>query len=163
MMSPKLILSPVDFSSHSTEAVDVAAEIASKFGSEVCLAHVVPAIPDLPDSVSMLKEGEYENDLQADAKSKLTRIAEGLSDRGIRARTVIGEANDVGMELIRLAESENADLIVIATHGMTGWRPFVFGSVAEKVLRNGSCPVLLLRVQGAAEKNDSSTAAAAAS
>ena len=161
MMPPKLILSPIDFSSHSTEAVDVAAEIASKFGSEICLAHVVPAIADLPDSVSMLKEGEYEQDLHADTESRLGKLAKSLTDHGIRARFVTGTANDVGMELVRLAESENADLVVIATHGMTGWRPLVFGSVAEKVVRNGSCPVLLLRVQGTAEAKDSSTLAAA--
>lgn len=161
MMPPKLILSPIDFSSHSAEAVDVAAEVASKFGSEICLAHVTPAIADLPESVSILKEGEYEQNLHEDAESKLSKLAQSLTERGIRARFIIGTANDVGMELVRLAESENADLIVIATHGMTGWRPLVFGSVAEKVLRNGSCPVLLLRVQGTSEAKDSSALAAA--
>jgi nucleotide-binding universal stress UspA family protein len=161
MLPPKLILSPIDFSSHASEALDVAADLALKFGSELCLAHVVPAIPDLPDSVSMLKEGEYEEDLHGQATRKLDELVQKVSQRGVRARSIVGTANDVGMELVRLAESENADLIVIATHGMTGWRPLVFGSVAEKVVRSGSCPVLLLRVQETAEAKDSKVVAAA--
>jgi nucleotide-binding universal stress UspA family protein len=161
MLPPKLILSPIDFSDHSTQALDVSAGLASKFGSELCLAHVVPMISDLPNSVSMLKEGEYEQDLHGQAENKLNELAQQLSQRGIRARTIVGTANDVGMEIIRLAESENADLIVIATHGMTGWRPFVFGSVAEKIVRNGSCPVLLLRAQEASKTQDSNAVAVA--
>jgi nucleotide-binding universal stress UspA family protein len=46
---------------------------------------------------------------------------------------------------VRIAEHENADLIVIATHGMTGWRRVLFGSVAEKVVRLAKCPVLTIR------------------
>ena len=127
----------------------------------LCLAHVVPMISDLPNSVSMLNEGEYEQDLHGQAANKLNEMVQQLTQRGIRARTIVGTANDVGMEIIRLAESENADLIVIATHGMTGWRPFVFGSVAEKIVRNGSCPVLLLRAQEASKTEDSSAMATA--
>jgi nucleotide-binding universal stress UspA family protein len=51
------------------------------------------------------------------------------------------------MEIVR--DSENADLIVIATHGMTGWRNIAFGSVAEKVVQTATCPVLVLRAKAA--------------
>ena len=49
-------------------------------------------------------------------------------------------------EIAAAAERENADVIVIATHGWTGWRRFVFGSVADKVVRLASCPVLTIPV-----------------
>jgi nucleotide-binding universal stress UspA family protein len=160
MMPPKVILSPIDFSDHSSEALNVAADLAAKLHSELCLAHVVPMIADLPESVSILREGEYEQNVRGEAQ-KLDALAQQLSQRGIRVRSVVGTANDVGMELVRLADSEGADLVVIATHGMTGWRPFVFGSVAEKVVRNGSCPVLLLRVEAEVEAQDSDAMAAA--
>jgi nucleotide-binding universal stress UspA family protein len=65
------------------------------------------------------------------------------------------------MELIRMAESESADFIVIATHGMTGWKPLVFGSVAERVVRNASCPVLLLPAKAAGKAQDLSAMVAA--
>jgi nucleotide-binding universal stress UspA family protein len=51
------------------------------------------------------------------------------------------------MELIRIAERNHVDMIVIATHGMTGWREFAFGSVAEKVVKEADCPVLVLRAK----------------
>ena len=52
---------------------------------------------------------------------------------------------DVADEIVRIGEIEKADLIVIATHGTTGWRRFMFGSVAEKVVRLAKCPVLTIR------------------
>jgi nucleotide-binding universal stress UspA family protein len=63
----------------------------------------------------------------------------------------VGTANDVPMEIIRVAEHRSPDLIVIATHGTTGWNRLVFGSVAEKVVHLASCPVLLLRPPHAAK------------
>jgi nucleotide-binding universal stress UspA family protein len=60
------------------------------------------------------------------------------------------------MELLRIAEHNNVDLIVIATHGMTGWHKLAFGSVAEKVVRLATCPVLVLRAQPEAESRETS-------
>ena len=53
---------------------------------------------------------------------------------------------DASREIVRIAREEEADVIVIATHGLTGWRHLVFGSVAEKVVRLAECPVLTIRV-----------------
>ena len=63
MLPPKLILSPIDFSDPSHGALDVAADFATRFGAELLLVHVLPAISDLPESVSILKEGEYDQSL----------------------------------------------------------------------------------------------------
>ncbi|HEY6328990.1 MAG TPA: universal stress protein [Blastocatellia bacterium] len=51
------------------------------------------------------------------------------------------------MELLRIAEHNQVDLIVISTHGMTGWHQLAFGSVTDKVVRLATCPVLVLRAQ----------------
>jgi nucleotide-binding universal stress UspA family protein len=53
---------------------------------------------------------------------------------------------NISDEIIKLAEHENVDVIIIATHGLTGWRKFLFGSVAEKVIRMAPCPVLSMQV-----------------
>ena len=82
---------------------------------------------------------------------KLQKLAEELEKDGLQVRWEVGIANDVGMEILRIAEHNHADLIVIATHGMTGWHEMVFGSVAEKVVRLATCPVLVLRVERKAE------------
>jgi nucleotide-binding universal stress UspA family protein len=52
---------------------------------------------------------------------------------------------DAASEIVRIAKEKGADLIVIATQGNTGWRHFAFGSVAEKVVRLATCPVLSIR------------------
>ncbi|MEJ2081744.1 MAG: universal stress protein, partial [Acidobacteriota bacterium] len=67
-----------------------------------------------------------------------------LVDRGIRTRTMVTHG-DPAREIVRIARDEDADLIVIATHGLTGWQHIVFGSVAEKVVRTADRPVLTVR------------------
>jgi nucleotide-binding universal stress UspA family protein len=161
MMPPKLILAPIDFSDPSRAALDVAADMASRFGAELLLAYVVPAIPDLPKDVSIFKEGEYDKSLENKDGQRLKDLAATVANKNVKVRTELGSGNDVGMELIRIAENEHADLIVIATHGMTGWREFAFGTVAEKVLKQGECPVLLLRAQAAGNTNENNKAASA--
>jgi nucleotide-binding universal stress UspA family protein len=55
-------------------------------------------------------------------------------------------------EIVSLASQEMADIIVIATQGESGWQRFVFGSVAEKVVRHADCPVLTIRAPNPEEK-----------
>ncbi|MGD1211750.1 MAG: universal stress protein [Candidatus Acidiferrales bacterium] len=162
MLPPKLIVSPIDFSSHSQEALQTAADLAKQFGSELLLIHAVPALPKLPSATSIFHEAQYEQELQRDAERRLQDLAEELAKKGLRVRTEVGTANDVGMEILRITEHNSADLIVIATHGMTGWHRLVFGSVAEKVVRLASCPVLVLRANPKAGQDASLKSADAA-
>jgi nucleotide-binding universal stress UspA family protein len=158
MPLPKLILAPVDFSNHSQEALQVAGDFAVRLGADLLLVHAVPAIPKLPSPGTIFREGEYEDELRKDAERRLTALAQDFGKKGVRATTDVGIANDVGMEILRMAEHHHADLIVIATHGMTGWHKLAFGSVAEKVVKLASCPVLLLRAQLKAEPETPSKA-----
>jgi nucleotide-binding universal stress UspA family protein len=57
VLSLKTILAPVDFSDFSNNALNIAADLSSRLGAELLLVHVVPAIPDLPEGVSIFKEG----------------------------------------------------------------------------------------------------------
>jgi nucleotide-binding universal stress UspA family protein len=156
MLPPKLIMSPIDFSEHSEEALKAATDLASCLGSELCLVHVVPAIPKLPSPTAVFREGEYEEQLHKDAEKRLSEMVRKIGERGLRAISVVGTANDVSMELLRIAEHHNVDLIVIATHGMTGWHRLAFGSVTEKVVRLATCPVLVLRAQPETESQQTS-------
>jgi nucleotide-binding universal stress UspA family protein len=161
MMPPKLILAPIDFSDASRAALDVAVDMASRFGAELLLVYVVPAIPDLPKDVSIFKEGDYDKSLENKDAQQLKELAATVANKNVKVRTELGSGNDVGMELIRIAENEHADLIVIATHGMTGWREFAFGTVAEKVVKQADCPVLVLRAKAGEDAGDKSKAASA--
>src|SRR5262249_31686387 len=138
----------------------VAKELAKQYDSEILLIHVVPVIPRLPDTVSILHEGEYEKALIENAQKKLDSLARELQQAGVRASARVGLANDAAMEIVR--DSDLADLIVISTHGMTGWRHLVFGSVTEKVVHTANCPVLVLRSKAATESQGEVAKAAAA-
>ena len=145
------ILSPIDFSDPSHAALDMAAALASRFEAELLLVHIVPAIPRLPAPSYAFKEREYEEELHREAERRLVEMAQKLSQKGIKAQSTVGTANDVAMEILRIGEHNGMDLIVIATHGMSGWHKLVFGSVTEKLVRVAQCPVLILRAHKAAE------------
>lgn len=144
MLSCKKILCPSDFSGASRTALGAAADIAAQFQSEIYLVHVVPVVPPLPPDPNYVFEvPEYERALHADAERQLKALADELVAKGRIVHTVVGHG-DAGTEIVRVASSEAVDLIVIATHGMTGWRHVVFGSVTEKVVRLAHRPVLIV-------------------
>ncbi len=157
MLPPRVIVSPGDFITHADDALKTAADLALRFGSELCLVHVVPALPRLPSGVSIFKEADYEQALHSDAEKQLAKMVEVIARRGIAAKYAVGTANDTAMEILRIAEHHHADLIVIATHGMTGWHRLAFGSVAEKIVRLATFPVLVLRARPEGKSADAST------
>jgi nucleotide-binding universal stress UspA family protein len=162
MLPPKLILSPVDFSDPSHEALDTAAGFALSIGAELLLVHVVPMLPRLPSPATIFNEAEFEQELHKDAEKRLSALADKLRAKGLKARFEVGTANDVGMEIIRIGDHNKADMIVIATHGMTGWHRLAFGSVTEKVVRLSHLPVLVLRAEHVGKAHSSSAETSAA-
>jgi nucleotide-binding universal stress UspA family protein len=147
MLTPKLILAPIDFSDPALDAVDTAADLASRFGATLLLVHVVPALPRLPLSVSLFKEADYDGGLHDEAARRLADLSATYSQTGLSVGSEVGTADDVGMEIVRIGQEQRADLIVIANQGATGWKDLILGSVAEKVVRLARSPVLLLRTQ----------------
>ncbi len=148
MLPFKKILCPTDFSEPSFEGLNVARELGLHFSAELILTHVVGSIPvpiieptDVPASFDI---PSYQGELEASATNSLQDLIQQKIPKGLRVRAIIGHG-DAAEEIVRTAVEENADLIVIATHGMTGWRHLIFGSVAEKVVRRAGCPVLTVR------------------
>jgi nucleotide-binding universal stress UspA family protein len=162
MMPAKLIMSPIDFSDPSGEALKTAAELASCFRADVLLVHVVPAIPKLDSVSEFFHEREYEEKLHMGAEKRLAEKVEELAKQGVKASVALGTGNDVSGELLRIAVHNDVDLIVISTHGMTGWRKLAFGSVTEKVVRLAACPVLVLRAHAQSESGEKAKADSAA-
>ncbi len=147
MLPVKLILCPTDFSEPSGEGLTVARELASHFGCDLLLVHVLPVVPAPPtDPTFVFNVPEYERALHTDAAAKLARMAQEAAAKGVKTRTAVGHG-DPGGEIVRIAQEEGADLVVIATHGLTGWRHVMFGSVAEKVVRHAHCSVLSVRAR----------------
>ena len=151
MLPFRRILVTTDFSDTSLEALPIAVEIASHFNADIVLVHVLPVdtptpwdIPPYADfGLASLPLPEYEAQVRQEVERRLATVA-AKHAHGIKVRGLVGRG-DAATEIGRMAAEESIDLIVLATHGWTGWRHLVFGSVAEKVLREAPCPVLSVR------------------
>jgi len=133
------VIAPVDFSELSKEAVEVAIDIAG--GSQnVHVVHVLPPIDSL-DTDMTWNPAEDEVRTQK-AKEALASMFRGPQFADMKVDVLIG---DPGHEVTQLAAKISADLIVIPSHGRTGIKRLLIGSVAERVVRLSHCPVLVLR------------------
>jgi nucleotide-binding universal stress UspA family protein len=151
---PKKLLLPIDFSPSSQAALEMAADLALHFRAELCLVHVVPFFPTatypdmatgtalLPDFVS---EGKVVQEARAFAERHLAKCQAALVARGVKSSSSVEVGNDVVGNIMEVVEREHIDMVVMSTHGISGWHPFVFGSIAEKVVKLVQCPLLLLR------------------
>jgi len=141
---PNKILLPIDFSPSSQAALEMAANLAKHFHAELFLVNVIPmfSTTTLPD---LIPETEFIQEERTFAELHLARCHAALAARGIRARTCIEIGNDVVGNIMQVIDREHIDMVVISTHGISGWRPLVFGSIAEKVVKLVQCPLLLLR------------------
>lgn len=146
MIPVKKICCPTDFSEPSYEALKVACEVALHFSAELILVHVVTPIPVIPihDDPTSFNLPLYEKEMETNAGIVLGQIQKERIPAGVQSRTVVIQG-DPANQIVQLAEEEQADMIVIATHGFTGWKKFMFGSVTEKVIRYADCPVLSIR------------------
>jgi nucleotide-binding universal stress UspA family protein len=155
MLPIKKIVCPTDFSEPSYEAIKAAGELAFHFGSELCVLHVVSPVPLIPMGAepSGFNVSLYERELETSSKRSLEEIISQMEWKDLKVRLIVLRGNAAD-EIVRAAEGENADLIVIATRGRTGLDRLIFGSVAEKVVRLAKCPVLT--VTSRPEKGESS-------
>ncbi|WP_263374553.1 universal stress protein [Granulicella aggregans] len=146
--NPTKILVPNDFSMSSIEALEAATDLALLFHAEVLLLHVIPIPPivsgdDLPTPFP--ESQEFLLAAEKQAQETLTRSVFDLSGKGIEASFKVEICNGVVDKVLSTIEQQGINLLVISTHGMSGWRPIVFGSTAEKLIKLAECPVLLLR------------------
>lgn len=141
---PTRILVPIDFSPSSHAALDAAAELAEKFHAEIFLLNVIPAFPNvsLPDN---LTENAVIERARKEADDRFSLSQSSLGKKGIIVKSSVEVSNDVAGAILEAIEREHADLVVITTHGLSGWYPQVFGSIAEKIVKLAHIPLLLLR------------------
>jgi nucleotide-binding universal stress UspA family protein len=141
---PTRILVPIDFSPSSRAALESAADLAQHFGASIHLVHVIPMFPatTMPDFVP---ETKFTEEATKEAERHFAAVRADLTGRGIKVGSSVEVGDDVASSIMEAVEREKADLVVISTHGLTGWHPLFFGSIAEKVLKLVPCPVLLLR------------------
>jgi nucleotide-binding universal stress UspA family protein len=153
---PKKILLPIDFSPSSQAALETASDLAKHFHAELYLVNVIPMFPatTVPD---MVPESEFVEEARTFAEQHLAKCHTALASRGVKSTSSIEVGNDVVGNIMHVIEREHIDLVVISTHGISGWQPLVFGSIAAKVIKLVQCPLLLLR--SAKSENDVKAAA----
>jgi nucleotide-binding universal stress UspA family protein len=141
---PSKILLPIDFSPSSQAALEMAADLALHFHAELCLLNVIPMFPftTIPD---MLPEAEFMQEARTRAEGHLAKCRTILAAKGVNASSNVEVGNDVAGNIMEIVGRERIDMVVISTHGISGWHPLVFGSIAEKVVKRVECPLLLLR------------------
>jgi nucleotide-binding universal stress UspA family protein len=151
MLPVKNILCPTDFSDPSYEALKAADELAAHFGATLHIINVVPLVPIVEAPIGVesasFNVASYQQELEGQAQKSLKNMAEQKITGGVTAVTEVLIGNAAG-EVIRYAGEKGVDLIVIATHGLSGWRRFISGSTTEQIVRQASCPVLTIRRPG---------------
>ena len=146
--SIRKILVPIDFSKMSVKAIDIARAFAQRFGATVHLAHVhkfsypagfsAPMPPVIPYSA-----WSYDDGAEKEVGRELNSLAKKHCLSPGAAHLLTGSpAFD---EICRLAKNLPADLIVMPTHGRTGFRHVFLGSTAERIVQHSPCPVLITR------------------
>ena len=140
----KNILVPLDFSSASKRALKYALRLAEKFSAELTLLYVVAPAPSQNFIAAAPETSPRERDFTGAEKNLRALIASDQNGNAGHARCII-RAGVPSQEIIQAAKEADVDLIVIATHGYTGWKHFCIGSTAERVVRAASCPVLVVR------------------
>ena len=148
-VSIRRILFPTDFSEPAKEAQKYAMALADRFGAELHLLHVVPEVAmPLPDSTNAwtLPAADLKLQVEAAERQLLHDLGPDWAEERRTVHTaVVGNAVE---EIVKYAREHEIGLIVIGTHGRTGLSHLLLGSVAEKLVRLATCPVLTVHPQG---------------
>jgi universal stress protein A len=141
------IVVPVDFSAHSEYALEHAAALAKTFGAYVELVHVVEdpfAHGGWASEMYLPDITQIRQDAMGDAARQLECTRKAIVDRSIPVVTTVRMGRPAPT-IVEHADAVSADLIVMGTHGRTGFARMLIGSVAEQVVRSARCPVLTFR------------------
>jgi nucleotide-binding universal stress UspA family protein len=138
------ILCAVDFSDFSPQVAEYAATLTRSFGARVLAIYVAPSLDQyagfhIPPSSIETFLGEI---ITGAEQTMDTFVNENFAGLNAQGRVLTGHAAE---QVIRAAEDEHADIIVMGTHGRRGFDRLLFGSVAEKVVKSAACPVLTVR------------------
>jgi nucleotide-binding universal stress UspA family protein len=153
-MPPKKILFCTDFSVNSEPARKLAIDYASAFGGQLLILHVIDhkEFPGYVDWAERMRE--LLDEVQRTAEERLQAMAKECSQlvKNVKTYCRIGVISN---EVVALAAKESVDLIVVGTHGRTGVKNLIMGSVARRVLATARRPILIVHgPEGKGESND---------
>jgi len=149
MIKLEKILMPTDFSSSSENAMGYAASFAKEYNAGLIVLHVIQEPHRLRRVTTTLPEEEIDKIIADEIEVVKKAMEQFVKDfgEGVNVKTLIKSGIPV-VEIVESAKEENVDLIVMGTHGQTGTRHALIGSVAERVVRNAHCPVFTVKPLG---------------
>jgi nucleotide-binding universal stress UspA family protein len=146
-MELKSLLVTTDLSEASECALDAAGELARRLGARVTLLFVLDFDPALPPGVIALspdREAAFKRDVRSKVQARLGELA-GRHMSELEHELVIEEGSGAARTICDYAKRHAPDLLILSTHGRSGLKRMLIGSVAERVVRLAPCPVLTLR------------------
>ncbi len=147
MINVTRILCPVDFSEHAGRAFASACAAGRWYGAPVTALHVVtlwPAVDVVPSLGVVTPPVEVADGNLNQIQALLDGFVARHRPTDVHVDAVVREAPDVHREILAVAEASGVDLIVMGTHGRSGFEHLLLGSVTEKVLRKATCPVMAI-------------------
>ncbi len=134
------VLVPIDNSEHSRKALARALELAEKQGAEVTIMTVTPVASDILDEMRNVQDK-----LNAEYQKWLDNAKAEFAAKGIKAATILEEGLVPANNIIRRAEDDKFDRIVMGSTGRSGLAKIFMGSTAAKVVANAPCEVTIVR------------------
>ncbi len=139
------ILVPVDFSENSRKAITYATAFARQFGATLIFLHVIQ-VNYAYGEFGAIDFTALERDMRTGAEKELANVVAATQESGLKAESLVREGSPAKV-VADVAIEKAADLVVISTHGYTGLKHVLMGSIAEHVVRYAPCPVLVVRLQ----------------
>lgn len=141
----KKILVPFDGSGYSEKAFEKALEIAEKFESELVVMTVIQSKVSDSVGLSLTRLQEIQDEQVDTATTMLKKLEDKTKDKKIPFSIKIVHNPSSSEAIVDYADSSNIDLVVMGSHGRTGFRKIVLGSVASGVVGHAKCPVLITK------------------
>jgi nucleotide-binding universal stress UspA family protein len=138
------ILVPVDFSDHTPALLEWATHLAEEHSSRVILLHAYHLPVEFQQLEGAYLPPDFWASVKSDAEQQLAGHADRLSAAGIAVETAVCEGYAATV-IVEEAARRDADLIVIGTHGLSGLKHLLLGSIAERVVQKAPCPVLTVK------------------
>ena len=136
----------VDGSKHSRRALQMAKDVAEKFGSKLYIINVQQTVfPHMTYKPYNILPGNYEKILKENGEAILNKAKTYLEDSNIEISTILLKGEDIAETIINYLDKRNLDLVVMGSRGLSGATRFLLGSVSLRVMTYAKIPVLIVK------------------
>ncbi|MCZ6544281.1 MAG: universal stress protein [Chloroflexi bacterium] len=140
----QLILVPIDFSDQAAVVIDWATHLAEQHSSKILLLHVYHLPVEFQQLEGAYLPPDFWSNVKQEAEQQLASHSQKIRTHQVEVEALVREGYPATV-IVEAAESHGADLIVIGTHGHTGLKHLLLGSIAERVVQKAPCPVLTVK------------------